>query len=290
LTSSYVYNKLAINSAFAGHTDGISLTFFNRSQWINLKGAPQYNNISANFGRRESSNGIGVNLQRISFGVTNISDFSISYAYKISINESWRLSFGLAPSISNGIDNFLSSNLQATDGIANDASIPKDNLMSIFFNLGTGVYASSDQAFVGYSSSSLFSKIALTGQDYKIPLDRVHSLMAGVNFKINDIVKILAQSFARLGDNNYSSLDLNLISSLNDQFYLGSGIRVGKPFTNSAIFQLGFALKKGYLGFSYDFPMSALLFSQGGNVEFIGIYNIEKDKKQRYEGISPRFF
>jgi type IX secretion system PorP/SprF family membrane protein len=289
LSTSYIYNKLAINPGYAGHTEVVEFTAFNRSQWIGIKGSPQSNTITANFGKRSDASGFGVNLQRLSFGITSVTDFSLSYGYKIAFGD-WKLTMGVSPNVGNGAQNFISKDLVAVDGIPNDDAIPKDLINEVYFNVGAGLYLSSDNKFLGASTNSVINSVRILDNNLTIPLTKVFALMGGIKNTLNDEVNFLAQAMFRVGQNNFQAFDASIMADFRSQLYFGGGIRIGKPFSNAGLLNLGVGLKNGFIGLAYDFPLSAVRLTQGGSFEFIGSYTFVKEEKRKYEGINPRFF
>lgn len=81
--STYVYNGLQINPAYAGSLNVFSATFTNRNQWLNVDGAPISQNLTAHNSFRENQIGIGLNVSRDAVGVHEQHNVYGSFAYKI---------------------------------------------------------------------------------------------------------------------------------------------------------------------------------------------------------------
>ena len=83
-TTTYPYNGLLINPAYAGSLNLLSVIAVHRKQWINVEGAPTYTALSANSSFASNRIGLGVFASKASQSITD--DYSLygSYAYKIN--------------------------------------------------------------------------------------------------------------------------------------------------------------------------------------------------------------
>ena len=60
VTSSYMYNGLYINPAYAGSRDALSLDVFGRKQWVGVDGAPTTAMLSAHLPLKNENIGLGI--------------------------------------------------------------------------------------------------------------------------------------------------------------------------------------------------------------------------------------
>lgn len=85
--SQYMFNTLAINPAYAGSQESISLTALMREQWVGLEGAPSTQTFSAHSPFKEKRIGVGLIFLHDKIGVTHQSGVYASYAYKIPLRK-----------------------------------------------------------------------------------------------------------------------------------------------------------------------------------------------------------
>ena len=83
----YSFNTLAINPAYAGSRDALTITGLHRSQWVSFKGAPITQTITAHSPIFNEKVGIGLSFLNDKIGPTNTSSFYFDFSYKIKINE-----------------------------------------------------------------------------------------------------------------------------------------------------------------------------------------------------------
>ena len=68
--SQYLFNNLAINPAYAGHDEVLSLTFLSRFQSVGIDGAPNTQTFSVHTPIRKDKIGLGLQLFHETIGVT----------------------------------------------------------------------------------------------------------------------------------------------------------------------------------------------------------------------------
>jgi len=83
----YSFNTLAINPAYAGSRDALTITGLHRSQWVSFKGAPITQTITAHSPIFNDKVGIGLSVLNDKIGPSNTSSFYLDFSYKIKINE-----------------------------------------------------------------------------------------------------------------------------------------------------------------------------------------------------------
>ena len=83
-TTTYPYNGLLINPAYAGSLNLLSVIAVHRKQWINVEGAPSLTAFSAHSSFASNRVGVGLFASKASQSITD--DYSLygSYAYKIN--------------------------------------------------------------------------------------------------------------------------------------------------------------------------------------------------------------
>ena len=69
--SQYMFNTLAINPAYAGSQETVSLTALTREQWVGLEGAPSTQTFSAHTPFEKKRIGVGLVFLHDKIGVTN---------------------------------------------------------------------------------------------------------------------------------------------------------------------------------------------------------------------------
>ena len=83
VTSLYMFDPLLVNPAYAGSAVQLSATLINRSQWVNIPGAPITQTMTVHSGFFKSRVGVGLIFTRDVIGIH--SDYGVYGAYSFSI-------------------------------------------------------------------------------------------------------------------------------------------------------------------------------------------------------------
>lgn len=274
------------NPGAVGHSDRICVAGAFRNQWTGLPDAPVTTIFTAHMpvsflGR---SHGIGLNLMNDNLAFNNDFFFSASYAFKMDIGMG---SLGIGANL--GIANqSLTPSWNGADIITPDAddAIPKNGGSVFGFDMGLGVYYSSDNLYVGFSTSH----VNQTSFDYPEDLAegkliRHYYLMAGYNIQLTNPMFEIMPSLMIQTDARSNQIYLNTNLRYNKRFWGGVSYSVGGAI--SALF--GVELMNGIMiGYSYDFELSPLLKYNSGSHEVTVRYcfDLSIDKSpQKYKSI-----
>jgi type IX secretion system PorP/SprF family membrane protein len=147
----YMYNTLAINPAYAGSRDALTVTALYRSQWVSFPGAPVTQTITVHSPCYKDGVNLGLSVLNDKIGPVNNTSFFLDYAYRVKLNKKSKLAFGLKFGLNTySID---LKNLQSTDN-TDELTQTADN--SILPNVGFGIYYSRPRFYAGLSTPKLF--------------------------------------------------------------------------------------------------------------------------------------
>ena len=90
-----MFNTVAINPAYAGSRDVLTITGLHRSQWVGFPGAPITQTLTAHTPLLFENAGIGVSFINDKIGPTNMTSMYLDFSYKIKLGKKASLSFGL---------------------------------------------------------------------------------------------------------------------------------------------------------------------------------------------------
>src|SRR5690606_5202747 len=94
LFTQYMFNGLAINPAYAGVGDALSITSLARWQWTGIEGAPFTASVSAHSPLRGKKVGLGLTILRDEVAITNQTSVFGAYSYRLPLGNGY-LSLGL---------------------------------------------------------------------------------------------------------------------------------------------------------------------------------------------------
>ena len=94
--SQYMYNMLGVNPAYAGNREATSFNFFQRNQWIGLKGAPKTTSLSIDKAAKDGKIGLGFQAYDDRLGVESATGFNAIISSRVKVSEIGVLSGGIS--------------------------------------------------------------------------------------------------------------------------------------------------------------------------------------------------
>jgi type IX secretion system PorP/SprF family membrane protein len=294
--SQYMFNMLAVNPAYAGSRDILSMTAVHRQQWVNITGAPTTQSFSIDAPINREKVGVGFQIYNDQLGdYRNVGMYG-SYAYRVKVSERTTLSMGLQAGATN-----LSGNLTQVKLTQYGDQAFTYNFNKWLPNVGVGVFLSDDRGYVGFSCPSLIQNKLVDGQlakgsDSTSRQYRHYFFMMGYVIPLGESL-VLKPSFLSKATRDAASFDFNLNLWLNDKIALGCSWRTNNlKFTSPFANQNGDALV-GLLevqatdqirfGYAYDYALNGLKSLQKGSHEFMLRYEFGYRKAKI---LTPRYF
>lgn len=280
----YAFNTLAVNPAYAGSREVVSITSLSRAQWVGFKGAPVTNTLVAHMPLRDNSMGLGISFLNDRIGPLNSTSVSVDYAYRIRFNKTAGLSLGLKSTAQFTQINL--NNLVAIDG--NDQIVQANQRSQFDPNFGLGMYYSNNKFFVGVSSPILLEN------DYKVQnittsdalMKRHYFLNAGAAIKLNSYYSFKPSMQLKMVPGAAPQADFSALFTIPTNFELGLTYR-----TNDAIgFLAGIIINNRFrVGYGYDYSVNVRTgMNNAGSHELLLRY--ELNKKGKNAVVSPRNF
>ncbi|MDA3852885.1 MAG: type IX secretion system membrane protein PorP/SprF [Bacteroidales bacterium] len=277
----YMFNGLAINPAYAGSHETLSLTFHNRSQWTQYPGAPTTQTYSAHAPIRNDRVALGMMVMHSEIGLASFTTFTPSYAFRITLPDHQIMSLGLQTQISQFKNNLTEIDLEDPNDRAFAADIDK-----WVFNFGFGAYYYTDHLYVGVAMPLILESDLGNGntQNDKAEINYLYAITAGYIFPISKTVAF-KPSVLISGEEGYHKIDLNASVYLYDLIGLGSSYRWGKNIS----FLVELIINPSFrIGYSYDYDIGVLQnTTSGGSHEIMLNYRLNWDKGRV---VNPRYF
>jgi type IX secretion system PorP/SprF family membrane protein len=275
--SQYMFNGLAINPAYAGSREALSINALYRSQWSGFDGAPHTSTFSIHTPLKNEKVALGLLIYHDKFGVTDQTAMLGSYAYRIKMGNG-KLSMGLQGGVIfqqynwNNI-NTIQQNDQAFSG-SYKLTLP---------STGTGIYYYSEKYFAGISLPQLMVFNSSSAFDRKSVRYKTYFFTAGYNFILNSNIKIKPSFLLKYEKVSLAQLDLNSWLTYKDKIGIGLSYRS----SDALVFLLSFQASRQFsIGYSYDKSFNRLSSYNNGSQEIVMTY----DFKYIVKAISPRSF
>lgn len=277
----YMYNTSVYNPAYTGTREVLSLFGNYRTQWVGLDGAPKTASFSVSTPIGDSNVGIGLSFVNESIGIMDENNIAIDFSYKVRLNYTYQLAFGLK----------ASADLLNVDYAKGHPFDPSDvniqeNISNKFTpNLGAGIYLYSDRSYLGVSVPSFLETHRYDDNEVTTMKQKMHLyLMGGYVFDINPTLKFKPAFLMKGVQGAPLQVDVTANFLLFEKLTAGIGYRWDAAVSGLVGFQITESL---FVGYSYDADTSKLRHYNNGSHEFF----LRADIFNRYtRKTAPRFF
>ncbi|MEQ9403318.1 MAG: type IX secretion system membrane protein PorP/SprF [Cyclobacteriaceae bacterium] len=280
--STYMFNGLALNPAYAGSLNVLNATFIHRKQWINVNGAPTSQIFTVHNSFLSNQIGGGLMVTKDKVGVHSETAVYGSYAYKIKTSAGI-LALGLSGGFDNRRSDFNQLNVLNTDDPLLTGSASRFNP-----NFGTGVYFANPRMYLGVSvpyilENSLY-QVENTITEGKE--SRYYYSTGGIVLDLNRSLKLTPSFLIRYQEQNRLGWDLNATFIFDEIAYAGISYRNG----DAIVFLAQMILNENFrVGYGYDATTSALHKHSKGTHEILLSYRI-KLKNYKKDPQCPVYF
>ncbi len=282
----YMFNTLAVNPAYAGSRDALSITGLHRSQWIGFKGAPITQTLTMHTPVLTKNIGMGLSFINDKIGPVNTTSLYFDFSYKIRFGENSNLAFGLK-----GGMNLRSQGLTDLDIVdSNDPAFLNNVRSQLLPNFGFGMYYFTDKFYVGISIPKLlennFATNSTTGTTNPASEERHYFLIAGTVFSINEGIKFKPTTFIKITNGAPIEGDITATFIFNERFWSGAMFRTGDALGLLAGLNISDQFALGY-SFDWSYTNSTVQYNAGSHelmLRYDFIYKVEEDIR------SPRYF
>lgn len=294
LYTQFMYNKQVYNPSYVTVEGTPSIGLVYRTQWVGIEGAPNHQGLSFSMPLRNDRIGLGVNLKRVSIGLTNEILLEGLYGYRFDLGVG-SLSLGMQLSLKSFNIDFNGDNVFTSDGISNDPAIQDGSRSTQVFNFGLGAYYRSDKLFFGLSMPRVQNVDLNSASELDLSREERHIYgMLGASFDINEDISLTPQLLYRWVKNTPADLDMNLSTSYQRKYTAGITYRLGgdsNSFGESLDLILSMQVNENILvGFAYDYTLSVIRKQSSGSLEFISKYRFGEAEYEEDSYINPRYF
>lgn len=290
--SQFMYNKLAINPAFAGSVPSGTFTALYRNQWMGFEGAPITQALSANFPFLSQRVGVGANLIRSTIGISEMWTLSGMYAYRLPLGNGY-ISGGMEGSLRYYGVNYNNPSLRADQNLAADNALIVENTHVLTPNVGLGVYYSDKQFYIGLSVPRILKSKMDFKNDLLVSREVSHFyVMSGYSIEFAQDISLTPQVNLKFVKQSPVSVDANVMVDFGMKYNAGLSYRSGGIYDAlGESIDVLFGLKivdPLFLGLSYDIQLGTLGKYTKGTIECFLRYSLPvKDDVQVQ---NPRFF
>tara|TARA_B110000285_G_C15133599_1_gene625339 strand:- start:317 stop:1321 length:1005 start_codon:yes stop_codon:yes gene_type:complete len=242
-----------------------------KNQWFGVDGAPTTVAFNAQY-EIESDMAVGLNFFHDRIGAETTNSFAGQYAYRISLDFSRSIAFGIGLGLDNNAVNFMS----AETTVGDDPAFANQSYSRVFFNGSFGVFYNAPKFYIGASIPKLVqSNIDEEEGSFRPKLWHYYMstglYLSGKKYTFNPHLQIKAAMNAPL------AADLILRNTFVNRF----SVVVGYRTENSIIAGVDFLISQyARVGYSFSYDVGKLSKVKGvSNELYIGValpYNSDR--------------
>ena len=281
--STYFFNPLITNSAYAGSQKSLMINAVVRDQWTGFKGSPKSQVLTIHTPLKGNANmGLGGTLINDAIGAHSNKTITLDYSIGVKLNKKGhRLNFGLKAGLDIYQTNFSKSKIQdnTEDIYAQNFSYTK-----LLPNAGASLYYYGDKFYLGAGSPRIVKNSYNLPSGQNAWQENHIYLFGGMVFKINSLLSVRPSFNAKYVKNAPLSAEVNLSFFILEKIWLGAMYRHNSAFGANALFYLNESLNIGY---AYDYSITQIQRYSNGSHEIMMSYKF-KSKSKGYN--SPRYF
>ncbi len=274
------------NPGAAGQTDFIRIRGAARLQWLGIHNAPRSFAGTADmplqlFGKRF---GIGASVTQESLGLFSNLTAGLQAAYTFRFGKKCTLSAGLQAGLFNS--KFKGSETYIPEGDdyhqTTDPYIPTQDLTGTAFDLGAGIWFNHPLVSLGLSGMHLLKpsvsmrqegSTETSAQEYKTEVGRMMYFTGIGNIGIKNSLFVLQPSLLIRTDFSMFQAEITARATYNRFIFAALGYRLNDAVSISA----GVEIKNFFLGYAYDYPLSAIGKASSGSHELVAGYQLKLD-------------
>jgi len=251
--SQYMFNTIAINPAYAGTRENITISLMNRNQWVGVNGAPVTSTLAVDTSIPGSKIGLGLSMINDQLGFENTTFLFADMSYTIRLNHEYILSLGVKAG---------ASVYSLDDEIYLDPSASTDTFLDRVNtnwkpNFGMGIYLRNedDNWFLGVSSPRLIEYNNIASDQFLAIERSSYYLHGGLMLKFNPKLTLKPTFQLKYVNGAPVSIDATANFLLNENLWLGASYRFGDAIGGYINFKLWEELNVGY---TYEFITSSI--------------------------------
>jgi type IX secretion system PorP/SprF family membrane protein len=273
------------NPAAAGEINAIRLNLGSRMQWVDFKHAPMTFFLTADMPYKLMGQrfGVGAKAEFERIGLYTNTRIGAQLAWKRRFGKS-TLSVGIQPGIFS--QTFRGNEIIIPDDDAhqsNDDAIPKQDVSGTAFDANVGVFFSNPHYWAGVAVTHVTApnielKVSRESIEYyEFNVNRGYYFMGGGNIPINNTLFEIQPSAMFAAYQKAWTAQVAAMVRYNRMLNIGVGYR----WKDAVTAFIGVNLKDAYIGYAYDYPVSAISKATFGSHEVFVTYNVKLENREK---------
>lgn len=265
LYSHYSFNGLAINPAYAGSREMLSVSLSHRNQWMGFEGAPSYNILGIHTPFKKTKMGLGFLVMNESIGLRKYTGFYMNYAHRLNVGNG-KLALGLKGGIATG-------NYEQIDLGNDDVVFGEKSSSYLQPNFGFGVYYYTRKFYTGISIPLILGYETNESGEVKAYHDfnkYAYYLTAGINFNLADKWQLQPSGLVEYDKAGGVIADVGLNLLYHEAFRVGASYRTKQAIVMLLDCKITYQLR---IGIAYDYGLNEINSYNRNSFEIALEYN-----------------
>ncbi|MBD5221926.1 MAG: type IX secretion system membrane protein PorP/SprF [Bacteroidales bacterium] len=280
------------NPAATGSTDYLRIRGAAKLQWLGIRHAPMgfiaVADAPLKIGKQKI--GLGINAMQESLGLFQNLDLGLQASYKFRLLKG-EMSIGVQGAYFN--QKFKGSKVDIPDDDdyheSGDEAIPTQDVTGNVFDLSAGVLYTHRYFHFGVSGRHLLQptvKMNVEGtespggtdsHEFETEVGRMVYFIGGGNIPVKNTLFELQPSFLVKTDFSTFGAELDVRATYNKFLTFGAGYR----WKEAVSVMIGASIKNFFIGYAYDYPLSAIAKASSGSHELVAGYRLKLDFSQK---------
>ena len=265
--SQYMFNRLAINPAYAGTRDVVTSTLLYRDQWTGIAGAPSTASFSIQAPIQKKNAGLGMELITDKLGLSKTTAALASYSYHVQFLKG-KLAFGLRMGMYDYVFDWDKVKVKDQSDVFNTGA--RSSKVTGTGDFGMYYYTRSFYWGLGMTHLNK-GKITDIASGDTASRQSVHFFMpAGKSFEVGNTI-VNPSILVKGAGHSPLEVDLNLNVLLKQKFWIGLSLRSRYGIVFLTQYLIGDKLRVGY---SYDYGLNKIGIIGRGTHEIMIAYDL----------------
>jgi len=271
MSQSMMYQPF-INPAVIGSYENLNGALFYKNQWTGFEGAPEIGGFSINTPIKKTNHSIGLTVVNDRIGVSNNSDISGTYSYKLKFKNANYVTLGVSGSMM-----LMQSNLAELDIIQEADPIFQSNTRTFVMpNAKFGAYYFRNKFYFGLSMPNLFKNNIEISHFTNFDPSNIHYFIhSGYQFDLNKDWEAQTSVLFKHVAGAPLQVELNGQFVYNDLIGVGLCYRTSQELIAMLNYRISGQLKVGY---AYDYNMRTIGNYSNGTHEVVLLFDFIKEK------------
>jgi type IX secretion system PorP/SprF family membrane protein len=246
LYSQYLNNPFVINPAYGGLTNNLNASVSYRQQWAGFEGSPKTINFNASMSLFDNTMGAGLMVVSDQIGANTTNEVFATYSYRIQLDQTKTLSFGLQAGASN----------YQTDNDKLNPQNPSDpfytgTISEFKPSFGAGVILTSDKFFLSLSVPRMLkSNFEEEGVQTTLYAQHFYGL-ASYLFFLSERVRFKPSALVKYVSGAPLSVDVNASVIFHENYQAGV---LTRNFNTYGFFVQAFVKNSLRFGYVFELP------------------------------------